>query len=112
MYMLYTYTGLLNKQKENEMKTKKKKSIVLRILVLCVSLYLFYSLTDLCTELISKQKELENYREQIKVTDRRIAEYKELLAEGNEAKIIEKAARERLGYVYADEQVFIDISGS
>ena len=94
------------------MKTKKKKSIVLRILVLCVSFYLFYSLTDLCTELIVKQKELENYREQIKITDRRIAEYKELLAEGNEAKIIEKAARERLGYVYADEQVFIDISGS
>ncbi len=94
------------------MKTKKKKSIILRILVLCVSCYLFYSLTDLCTELISKQKELNNYREQIKITDRQIAEYKELLAEGNEAKIIEKAARERLGYVYADEQVFIDISGS
>ena len=26
--------------------------------------------------------------------------------------ILEKAARERLGYVYPDEQVFIDISGN
>jgi cell division protein FtsB len=30
----------------------------------------------------------------------------------NNKQIIEKAARERLGYVYSDEQVFIDISGS
>ena len=28
------------------------------------------------------------------------------------AQLIEKAARERLGYIYSDEQVFIDISGS
>lgn len=94
------------------MKTKKKKSILLRVLVLCVSFYLLYSLTDLCSELVAGQKRLEEYKEQIELTDRKIAEYKELMADGNEAKIIEKAARERLGYVYADEQVFIDVSGS
>lgn len=94
------------------MKTRKKKSVILRLLVLCVSFYLLFSLTDLCSELISGKKKLEDYKKQIESTDREIAEYKELLADGNEAKIIEKAARERLGYVYADEQVYIDVSGS
>ena len=94
------------------MSTHKKKSIILRVLVLCVSFYLLFSLTGLCSELVTGQKRLEEYQKQIELTDRKIAEYKELMAEGNEAKIIEKAARERLGYVYADELVFIDVSGS
>ena len=94
------------------MSTHKKKSILVRTLVLCVAFYLLFSLTDLCSELIEGQKRLEEYNKQIELTDRKIAEYKNLLTEGNEAKIIEKAARERLGYVYADELVFIDVSGS
>ena len=49
---------------------------------------------------------------EIKATDNVIGEYKALLAEGNEAKIIEKAARERLGYVFEDEQVYVDISAN
>lgn len=35
-----------------------------------------------------------------------------MLEDGSKTKIIEKAARERLGYVYPDEQIFIDISGN
>ncbi len=94
------------------MKKSKRKSIILRILVLAVSCYLLYSLTGLWRDMVEKQKELEQCREQITLTDYEISQYKELLADGNEAKIIEKAARERLGFVYADEQVYVDISGS
>ena len=39
-------------------------------------------------------------------------ELKALLEDGSKTKIIDKAARERLGYVYPDEQIFIDISGN
>ena len=35
-----------------------------------------------------------------------------LLETGDEKELIERAARERLGYVYPDEQVFIDPSGN
>ena len=35
-----------------------------------------------------------------------------MLDSDSDTQLIEKAARERLGYIYADEQVFIDISGS
>ncbi len=94
------------------MKKKKDRSIILRVLVLCVSVYLIYSLSSLWTELADGKKKLDEYNEQIAETERKIDEYKNLLAEGNEVKIIEKAARDRLGYVFADEQVFIDVSGN
>ncbi len=86
------------------------KSVILRVLVLCVAIYFVYSLSSLWTDLIKGRENLETIRKEISDTERTIGEYKELLAEGNEAKIIEKAARERLGYVFEDEQVYIDIS--
>lgn len=94
------------------MKKRKEKSILLRVLVLCVSIYLVFSLSTLWGELDEGRQRLEDYRNQISETERKIDEYKELLSDGNEAKIIEKAARDRLGYVFADEQVYIDVSGS
>lgn len=94
------------------MKKKKDRSVILRVLVLLVSVYLIYSLSSLWTDLAEGKKKLDDYNQQIAETDRKINEYKNLLNEGNEAKIIEKAARDRLGYVFADEQVYIDVSGN
>lgn len=94
------------------MKKSKEKSILLRVLVLCVSIYLVYSLSTLWNSLVDGRRKLEAYEAEIAETSRKIDEYKELLRDGNEAKIIEKAARDRLGYVFSDEQVYIDVSGS
>jgi cell division protein FtsB len=94
------------------MKKKKDKSIILRVLVLCVSVYLIYSLSSLWTELAEGKKRLDEYNQQIAETEQKIEEYKILLEDGNEKEIIEKAARDRLGYVFADEQVYIDVSGN
>ena len=94
------------------MKKRKGKSIILRVLVLCVSIYLVYSLSALWSDLADGRKKLQEYKAEIAQTERKIDEYKQLLSDGNEAKIIEKAARDRLGYVFADEQVYIDVSGS
>lgn len=88
------------------------KSVILRVLVLCVAIYFVYSLSSLWTDLIKGRENLDAIKEEIYETDRTIGEYKELLSDGNEAKIIEKAARERLGYVFEDEQVYIDISAN
>ena len=54
-------------------------------------------------------KELEMQKE-LKETE--IEELKALLDTGSKEELIERAARERLGYVYSDEQIFIDISGN
>ena len=91
---------------------KHKKSIFLRILVLCVCVYMVITLVGLWRELIVKRDEKAFLEEQKLQKQIEINELIHLLDEGTEAQIIEKAARERLGYVYADEQVFIDISGN
>lgn len=94
------------------MKKKKNHSIILRFLLLCVSLYLVFSLSSLWSELNEKRDEYNKIVSEKEEYDRKNEELKNLLAEGNESRIIEKAARERLGYVFPDEQIYIDISGN
>lgn len=96
------------------MATEKKarKSILLRLAVLAFAVYMIISLTSLWSQLVAGQKELALLESDAKERELRIAELTRLVEDGDEAELIEKAARERLGYVYADEQVYVDISGS
>ena len=93
-------------------KPKKQKSIILRLFILVVCAYMTVTLASLWNSLNDARKELALLIEEqtAKVND--IEELKALLSQESDAQIIEKAARERLGYIYSDEQVFIDISGS
>ncbi len=93
-------------------KKRKNKSILLRIMALGVCAYMVVTLSGLWKTLNSSRKKLQQLKEQQAEEQNDIDELRSILAEGSESKIIEKAARERLGYVYPDEQVFIDISGS
>lgn len=93
-------------------KKRKNKSILLRILILGVCVYMIATLSGLWSTLNESQKELENLNAQYAAEQNDIDELRAMLEDGSQSKIIEKAARERLGYIYPDEQVFIDISGN
>lgn len=93
-------------------KTKREKSIIVRLLVLGVSVYMIITLVSLCTQLNSKRAELIEKQEVLADMQLELDDLKTLLNEGTQNQIIEKAARERLGYVFSDEEVFLDISGS
>ena len=93
-------------------KKRKNKSILLRIMRLGVCVYMLATLSGLWNTLNESRKELEALKEQYAAEQNDIDELRAMLEDGSEAKIIEKAARERLGYIYPDEQVFIDISGN
>ncbi len=91
---------------------KKRGSYLLRIAAVALSVYMIISLCTLWRNLADQQNSLAQL-EKTKAEKLAQIEYlNNLLESGNENEIIEKAARERLGYVYADEQVFIDISGN
>jgi cell division protein FtsB len=90
----------------------KNKSLVLRFVVLAVCGYMIVSLCSLWGELVDSLAEKQVLIEQRDEKQAQISELKTLLYDGTEEQIVEKAARERLGYVYANEQVFIDISGN
>lgn len=92
--------------------SKRKGSIILRIAIVGVSVYMIVSLCTLWQNLVNEQNSLAEL-EKVKAEKISQIDYlTSLLEGGNDNEIIEKAARERLGYVYADEQVYIDISGN
>ena len=93
-------------------KTRKKRSIILKFLILAVCVYMLATLSNLWSTLNESKKELEALKLQYANEQKTIEELKVLLKDESNKKIIEKAARERLGYIYSDEQVFIDISGN
>lgn len=96
------------------MKKRKhtNKSILLRVMILGVCVYMIATLSGLWNTLNQSRKELDELKEQYAEEQNDIEELRAMLEDGSESKIIEKAARERLGYIYPDEQVFIDISGN
>ena len=93
-------------------KVKKNKSIILRLLILCVCAYFTFSLATLWNTLNESKAELKALEEEYTSISNDIEEYRKMLSSDSNKEIIEKAARERLGYVYSDEQIFIDISGN
>lgn len=91
---------------------KQNKSILLRVLIIAFCLYLFLSVGSLVKELTESRSALSSVQEDIVQTEAKVKELEHLTTNGTKEEIIEKAARDRLGYVFADEQVYKDISGN
>lgn len=92
-------------------KKRKNKSILLRLLILCVCAYFSVTLGGLWKDLSAKQSELKAYEDEYNTMLSEVEELRALI-ESDDKKIIEKAARERFGYAYPDEQIFKDTSGN
>lgn len=93
-------------------KPKKNKSIILRLFILGVCAYMTVTLASLWNSLSESRAELNLLKEQLAEEQNDIEELRTMLQSESNEQLIEKAARERLGYIYSDEQIFIDISGS
>ena len=93
-------------------RRKRKRSIIVRLLVLGISVYMVATLMGLWGQLSESNRELESLKAQKASEQLKIEELRALLDSGSHAEIIEKAARERLGFVYSDEEIYIDISGN
>lgn len=93
-------------------KQHRKKSILLRIVLLLFCVYMLISLGTVQVDLVSSRKnlaELSKKRDELAI---KVAELKSLLDNGTESDFIERAARDKLGYVYSDEQVYVDLAGN
>ena len=93
-------------------RPKQNKSILLRIFILVTCGYFTFSLADLWSECRTQTKELKAKQEELTMSQNEIKELKSILKSESNTPLIEKAARERLGYIYSDETVFRDISGN
>ena len=63
------------------------------------------------TELAENKKILAEKQAQISELQVSNEELSELLNNGSQKELIERAAREKLGFVYANEEIYEDISG-
>ncbi len=90
---------------------KRKNSILLKLLLLGFLVYITISLGSLQVEFINSRKELKKIESEKQKVSESIENLTALL-EGDEKDIIERAARDKLGYVYEDEQVFTDLAGN
>jgi cell division protein FtsB len=93
-------------------KPRHQRSVILKLLCLFVCVYVFANLVNLWSTLSESQRELNALKQEYAKTQNDIAELKAMLSDESNKQIIEKAARERLGYIYSDEQIFVDISGN
>ena len=97
--------------KRKPKKQRKQKSILLRLFILVVCGYFAVTLGSLWGKLNDSVDELEDLKAQLAEEETEVEELREVLNADSNIPLIEKAARERLGYIYSDEQVFVDISG-
>ncbi|MBQ2391749.1 MAG: septum formation initiator family protein [Clostridia bacterium] len=88
-----------------------KKTIIFPIALLLFSAYMIYAMIMLQTELAENKKILAEKQAQISELQVSNEELSELLNNGSQKELIERAAREKLGFVYANEEIYEDISG-
>ncbi len=88
-----------------------RRSIIVRIALLGAMVYLIVTMSGLYSELSLKQQELKALTLENEMAELQNQELRNLVENGSESDYIERAARDRLGYVYANEEVFTDISG-
>lgn len=91
---------------------KPRKSIFVRLLIIGVSVYMIATLAGLWNTLSESRQKLAVLQQEYAAGQAEIDELRSILSDGSQTELIEKAARERLGYVYADEEVYIDVSGN
>ena len=93
-------------------KARPKRSLILKFLILGVCVYMIATLANLWTTLNESKATLNSLKAEYSAVQNDIEELEAMLNDESNTKIIENAARERLGYIYSDEQVFIDVSGN
>lgn len=102
--------------KTNSKKARRQKrsargtGIIVTVITLTVFIYLLATFINLQTDIKEKKTKLSEISAQY---ERQLAENEELqklIDEGDEARYIERIAREQRGYVYPDERVYYDIT--
>lgn len=83
-----------------------------KLAVLCIAVYVAFTLVSLQIELAEKKQTLKLLEEQKNNLMISNSEKQELIEKSDEDEFVERIAREYFGFAYPDEQVYIDISGS
>ncbi len=90
----------------------RQSSIILRVVLLAFAVWMIYYLGSLIKDYSSVQKQYDAAAQKRDELVLEVEQMANMLENGNDEDFIERAAREKLGYVFADEHKYIDISGN
>lgn len=91
---------------------KNDKRIIFKISILLLAVYLIFSMISLQSQLVEQRKILKERQNQITELKASNEEIKSLLENGSENELIERAARDKLDFVYINEEIYEDIKGN
>ncbi len=91
------------------MKAQKKRSIIIRLLVIGVAVYMLITLVSLWRELGQSEANLKSLNQKKQTVLADIEQYNALLSDESQKSIVEKAARERFGFAYPGEEIYKEI---
>ena len=93
-------------------KTKGTKGIIVAVALLVFTIYIVISLILIGNDI--KAKRQETIQLQTQIADKKTVnkELQDLIDNGADAEYIIKIAKEKLGLIYPDERVYVDISGN
>lgn len=96
-------------------KSEKKKTSLSHIAgqvgFLLVGGYLVLGILFNQVQITEKQQELEAARAKLAVQQQQNDELSRVLESGSDLEIIERVARDKLGYARPNERVFVDVNG-
>ena len=98
------------KKKRREKPTRK--NLILRICVFAFVVYAAVTLVEMQAEISERKKILETVQNSIEIQRMANKDLARQLENDMDDETIERIARDKLDYVYPDEIVFFDISGS
>ena len=90
---------------------KRKRRIVVIVVVIAVTIYVGISMVFITNSYREKNQEIQQVQQQIDEQTVLNQEYQEMIDQGVDDEYIQKLAREKLGLVYPDERVYIDMGG-
>lgn len=90
---------------------KRRNSVILRIVLLFFAVLMIFYLGSLIKEYSSLQKQYDMSVQRQDELRLEVEQKANMLENGSDEEFIMRAARERLGYVFGDEHLYIDISG-
>lgn len=85
-------------------------ALVVKLALALTAVYMLVSLINGQMQVSAMQNEQTKIQEQIDATMAENEDLSEILESGDENAYIERIARQKLGYAWPDEKVFIDIT--
>lgn len=91
---------------------RRSKNILVKLILIAFAVFAIFTLAKLQIQLIQKKDDLAELKAEEQVKQQNADELNSLIEKGDSSDLIERSARDKLDYVYADEDIITDATGN